>query len=177
MVEQLLEKHERQIRRFITRRCGRRVLTRVTIDDLYQESAAAAIRSGKSMTFDSDAHFFSWIFTIARRVINAVLTEQTRRPTSLRIRRAQSSGIGISEGELFSRTRTPSSSISGREEVEELQQAMSRIPAHYRRVITMYKLDGLTLDVVAERLGKTKWATSKLYGRALMDLRREMTQS
>lgn len=177
MIAQLLEQHERQIRRFITRRSGRRVLSRATIDDLFQETAAAAIRSGNLIAFQNDAHFFSWIFTIARRVINAVLTEQNRRPKSLRIRRAQSSGIGISEGELFSRTRTPSSSISGREEVEELQQAMSMIPDHYRRVITMYKLDGLTLDVVAERMGKTKWATSKLYGRALVHLRREMRQS
>ncbi len=177
MVDQLLAKHERQIRRFLARRSGPLVLRRVTLDDLFQETAAAAIASAHTVAFENDAHFFAWVMTIARRVINGTLTRQGRTPRSVRLRRAQSSGIGIPESELVSPRRTPSSSAAGREHTTRLCEAIDKLPDHYRCVITLYKLDELALADVAQQLGKTKGATCRLVARALKQLRSVLVEA
>ena len=171
VIDQLLSKHERQILRFLAQRSGPLVLKRATLDDLCQETAAAAIASAHTVSFENDAHFISWIYTIARRIINLKLTRQVRTPKSVRLRHAQSSGIGVPESQLVSGCRTPLSSAAGRERNVRLRDAIEQLPDHYRRVITLYKLDELPLTDVAERLGKTKGATCRLVARAMNQLR------
>lgn len=147
------------------------VLKRATLDDLYQETVAAAIANSHTVDFENDAHFFSWISTIARRMINAKLTRQGKTPKSVRLRHAQSSGIGVSESQLVSQRRTPLSSAAGRERTGRLRDAVEKLPENYRRVITLYKLKELPLGEVADQLGKTKGATCRLVARAMNQLR------
>ena len=48
---------------------------------------------------------------------------------------------------------------------------MARLPAHYRDVIVLRNLEGLSFDEVASRMGRTPGAVRLLWLRALEKLR------
>ena len=80
LIEHLLQKHERSIRRVITRRSGLEVLKRATVDDLYQETVTAAIAGAESFVFRDDGSFMAWITTITRRAITRCLAVPEHNP-------------------------------------------------------------------------------------------------
>ena len=176
MVEEFLNRNERYIRRFLASRSGPLVLGRATLDDLFQETATAAIKGARTVVFENDAHFVAWVSTVARRVINAVLTQQRRNPNSVRIRHGQSSGIGIRESQLISPRRSPSSSVAEHEHLTRLHDAIDRLPPEYERVIKLYTLEGLKMPEVAKRLGKSNGAAFMTLARAMNKLRNAMLE-
>lgn len=173
-VEQLLSQHKEQIRRFIGRRSGSAVLQRTTIDDLYQETAIAALASAETFEYAGDASFISWVSTIARRVISHSLRGPQGRLSPLRIRGVFSSGIGVSEANLYAPNRTPSSAVAGGERSDSLVKAIGELPAHYRTVLRLYGIDELPLAEVAARMNLTKGATCRLIARAMAMLRERL---
>ncbi len=176
MIHLLLSKHEKRIRRILSRRSGPLVLTGITLDDLYHETVAVAIKAAEAVTFENDAHFVSWISTIARRVCNGALTRQDRSPQTVRLRRALSSGVGVPEWKLVSRQRTPSSMVVGRERAARLRDALGELPDPYGRVIILYRLRGMALDEVAKQMDRTKGATCRLFARAMKELRNRLAE-
>ncbi len=173
-VEELLTLHRGQIRTFLTRRSGPAVLRRTTVDDLFQETAKAAMSSADSFTYQDDARFLSWITTIARRVISQSLRGPKGAGPFLRIRRSGSTGTGVGQSNLLSLVGTPSSAAAGRERMTALYAAMSKLPEHYQEVLRLYKLEERPLGEVAEHLGKTKGATCRLLARATEALRESL---
>lgn len=171
VLEKLINTHESHIRRFLQRRSGPRVLKRATLDDLYQETVAAALASARSFVFRDDRSFLAWISTIARRVIARSVGDPAREARTVRIRRAESSGVGTPEAELLFRGRTPSSLAAAHERHDDLGEAIGKLPEHYRRVLTLYKLEERALAEVAQDMGRTKGATCRLIARAINELR------
>ena len=55
-----------------------------------------------------------------------------------------------------------------------LRKALADLPEHYRRVIQWRHQDRLRFEVVAERLGISPDAARKLWGRALIRLRKAL---
>ncbi len=176
LVYSLLSKHEVLIRHFIGRRSGCAVLRRTTLDDLYQETAASALAGADSFEYVDEARFISWISTIARRVISNSLQDPRRLPSTLRIRRAKSSGVGVSEDLIFSSSQTPSSVVAGTERSDTLRRAMSKLPDHYRKVLTLYRIEERPLADVAERMERSKGATCRLIARAVTQLRQTIEE-
>jgi len=170
-VEQLLSEHKDQIRRFIGRRSGSEVLKRTTVDDLYQETAAAALASAGTFKYVDNAGFITWVSTIARRVISHMLRDPQGRLSDLRIRGTFSSGTGVSESSLYAPNLTPSSAVAGDERSDSLVKAIRGLPAHYRTVLQLYKIEELPLAEVAARMNLTKGACCRLITRAMAMLR------
>jgi RNA polymerase sigma factor (sigma-70 family) len=173
-IEHLLTVHEEQIRRIIVRRSGPAVLRRTTVDDLFQEAAAAAISSAHGFTYQNDARFISWITTIAHRVISHSLRGSKGARPFLSLRRPGSSGTGIGESGLHALISTPSSIAAGNEQRRSLQAAILGLQESHREVLQLYRIDERSLADVADRLGKTKGATCKLIARATESLRKSM---
>ena len=173
-VEQLLSEHKDQIRRFIGRRSGLAVLQRTTVDDLYQETAIAALASAETFEYGGDDSFISWVSTIARRVISRSLRDPQVRLPALRIRGMFSSGTGVSETSLYAPNRTPSSVVAGVERSDSLVKTIGRLPAHYRTVLLLYGIEERSLGEVAARMNLTKGATCRLIARAMAMLRRRL---
>ena len=173
-IDRLIAKHENAIRRFIGRRSGPQVLRRTSKDDLYQETVKAAIASAETFVFYSDRGFMAWITTIARRVIARAIDPNQTDVHTFRIRRAESSGPGVSDQELAGHCRTPSSHAAARERGHDLREALDKLPEHYRRVITLYKLEERPLSEVASCMGRTKGGTCRLFARAINKLRKEL---
>ena len=175
LVRRLVTKHETQIRRFISSRSGPTVLRRTTVEDVHQETVEIALESASSFVFVDDARFLGWISTIARRVIARSLRPRRREPTVVRLKREESSGIGVPETALQAGTRTPSSVVAGDERTAALLNALLTLPPHYRLAIRLYKLEERPLAEVAATMGRSKGATGRLLQRALKALSVRLT--
>ena len=173
-VPELLARHARTIHRIIQQRSGMRVLKRTTVDDLYQETVAAALASAESFVYSDDARFLGWISTIARRAIARQLGVPHQALQAVRIRGDESSGAGVATGELSSRRRSPLSSAAMHESENALRDAIKNLPEHYQRVIMLYELEERSLTEVAETMHRTKGATCRLLARARAVLRCEL---
>lgn len=69
---------------------------------------------------------------------------------------------------------SPSRSAVRREEAVLLADALERLPKDYREVILLRNLEGLSFDVVAERMDRTVHSVKNLWARALGKLRDSM---
>lgn len=174
MVERLLSEHKDQIRRFIGGRSGSAVLRRTTVDDLYQETVVAALASAETYEYTDDAGFISWVYTIARRIISRSFRKMGDRASVVRIRGMFSSGTGVSETSLYSPNRTPSSAVAGGERSDSLLKAIRELPAHYRTVLTLHRIEERPLADVAARMNLTRGATCQLIVRAMALLREKL---
>ncbi len=173
-IERLLVAHRNEIRNFIGRRSGSVVLQRTTIDDLYQETATAALASAETFEYVNDAGFISWVSTIARRVISHSLRSPQARLSTVRIRRAKSTGIGVSETRLYAPNRTPSSAVADSEQSDSLVKGLRELPPDYRMVLQLHRIEELPLTEVAARMNRTKGATCQLIARAMAMLREKL---
>jgi RNA polymerase sigma factor (sigma-70 family) len=175
-VEHLLSKHKNEIRRFIGQRSGSVVLQRTTVDDLYQETATAALASAETFEYVGDASFMSWVSTIARRVISHSLRGPQGRASTFRIRGAESSGTGVSETRLYAPNRTPSSAVADSERSGLLVKVLRELPSDYRTVLQLHGIEERPLAEVAARMNRTKSATCMLIARAMAMLREKLRE-
>ncbi len=174
IVRDLLAKHAVQIRRLIGRRSGSVVLSKTTVDDLFQETCLAAVASAKTFKFTTEASFVAWTMTIARRVISQVVRDPKNKRFTLRIRRPESTGIGITEANLPQKGHTPSSVVAGGESRAAINVALAGLPEHYRQVLSLYRIEQRPLEEVARRMSRTKGATCRLLARAMVKLRESL---
>jgi RNA polymerase sigma factor (sigma-70 family) len=148
----------------------------MTVDDLFQETVARAVESADGFVFIDDNRFVAWITTIARRVIARSSPSPAFELRTVRLRHLGSSGPGIPQASLRSPARTPSSLASREEGVSALREAMDQLPEHYRKVLTLYKLEERPLADVAREMSRTKGATCRLIARATQELRRSLSE-
>jgi RNA polymerase sigma-70 factor (ECF subfamily) len=146
------------------------LLRSTTVEDLYQDTVAAAVGSVHKFTFYDDTRFLRWVNTIAKRVIARSSARAGREPQAVRVKRAGSSGVGVPDCELYASIRTPSSIVSRRERERALVDAINALPDHYRQALTLYKLEERPLADVAQRMGRTVGATAQLIRRATREL-------
>jgi len=173
-IERLLVAHKNEIRNFIGRRSGSVVLQRTTIDDIYQETVTAALASAETFEYVNDAGFISWVSTIARRVISHSLRGRQGRLSTVRIRGAESSGVGVSETHLYALNRTPSSAVADHERSDSLVKILKELPDDYRTVLQLHRIEERPLTEVAARMNRTKGATCQLIARAMAMLREKL---
>ena len=72
---------------------------------------------------------------------------------------------------LFRSTRTPSRLFAQQEAVERLLARLEALPENYREAILLAKIEGLTTQEMAERLGKPREAVALLVFRAVKRFR------
>lgn len=178
VVLQLITKHEGYIRRLIVGRSGPAVLKLTTPDDIFQQTVTLAVSLGEAnkFTYSNDTGFLRWISTLARRTISSVLGDRAAQLNSVRIKGAESTGVGVSEDNLRDPARSPSSFVAGREQVAKLRAELRELPEHYQRVLTLYLLEGRSLPEVAQAMERTKGAVCRLVARAVSQLRDAMNE-
>jgi RNA polymerase sigma-70 factor (ECF subfamily) len=75
------------------------------------------------------------------------------------------------EAALVSQCSSPSRQAERRELAALVADQLARLPAHYREVIVLRNLEGLSFDEVARRMGRSAGAVRILWLRALEQLR------
>lgn len=140
------------------------------VADLLQVSYVEAFLRVGSLRERTVDGFRAWM----RRLVDTNLKdairalERDKRPDARR--RVTHDGQGSSARTLFARVSgdgaSPSQALSAREEVAQLEAALARLPADYRRVVEQVDLAERRVAEVAQEMGRSAGAVHLLVKRA-----------
>jgi len=171
MMRTLVARHEPQIRAIICGRSGARVLCWTTVDDLVQDTAAAAIAGAHAFTYRGDGPFLAWIRVLALRIVARSLNDRERRMLQAPAPNAAKPSAVEPTEVVPDDEAGPSTICTLAERAQTVRDAIDGLPDRYRKVLTLYRLEERPLGQVAAELGCTKGATARLMDRALKQLR------
>jgi RNA polymerase sigma-70 factor (ECF subfamily) len=178
----LLEKYRGYLALLARQQIGRRIQGKASSSDLVQETFLRAHRDFAAFRGKTEAEFAAWL----RQILAASLGTLLRRYLGTKRRDPRLERELVVELDHSSRnlerhlvapTSTPGHKASRREQAVRLAQALERLPAHYREVIVLHHLEGLSLSQMAQRLDRTPDSVEKLWARALIQLRRLLGDS
>lgn len=141
------------------------------VDEILQETFLAAFRQLDHFEYRSPGSFMSWLSRIADHVIvdRVRFESRQKRDAAETVRFRSESNPG---GPEPTDTRTPSRVLGEKQAVETLLAKLSSLPEDYRQVILLAKVEGLSTQEMAERLGRSREAVSLLLHRAIQRFRR-----
>ena len=166
----LLERHGKVLTARIRRNLPARVARRVAVSDVLQESCAVAFLRREHLEVRGADAFRNWLLGI----VDNKVREAVRRHAHVAARsshREVSRHERVETGLFVGRTPSPSVGAAHREEAELAREALTRLPEHYRQVLRLTRMQGMTLREAAQAMGRTREATKKLYGRAVLRLK------
>jgi RNA polymerase sigma-70 factor (ECF subfamily) len=159
-IEALLERHEPQIYGFARRMCGRPEDAR----DVLQETLLAAFKGLPE--FRGEANLSTWLFQVARSFCSKTTRTRVGEPGSFEALDAPETSR-VPSDEL----RSPAALAHARELSEVLRAAMATLPEHYREVLLLKDVEGLSAEQVAEVVGEKVPAVKSRLHRARVELR------
>src|SRR5262245_7859779 len=153
----------------------RRLQGKVDASDLVQETFLEAHRDFRQFRGETEAEFAAWLRRIlATNIANLVRRFKATRQRDLRLERKltlelEASSRLLARG-LAASQSTPSEQVVRREQAVILADALERLPRHYREVIVLRQLEGLSFPEVARRLERSLDSVKNLWARALARL-------
>ena len=156
----------------IARRLPARLRRKVSVADVLQDSLLAAFDGRDGLKDSTEEAFRAWILAIAEsKAIDAIrrfeqAAKRDARREVTRTRRAQTSAV---PGQIAS----PSQVAVGIEMQGIARDAMRRLSPDYQEVLRLTRHEHLTIGEAAERMGRSREATKKLYARAMSRFRAE----
>ncbi len=142
----------------------------VEVDDVLQETFLKAFRDIDQFTYRVPGSFMSWMASIVDHVIVDMARYQGRQKRQaaevVRFRSATNPG-----GPEPVDTKTPSVLLGEKEKIMSLIERLNLLPEDYRRAILLAKVEGLSTQELAARLGKSTGATALLLHRAIKRFR------
>jgi len=178
---ELLELYRNYLRLLARTQIDLHLQGRVNPSDLVQETFLEAYRDFGQFRGKTEKEWLAWlrrilVHNLARLVEQQVkaLKRHARREVSLqRVDLAVLDQTSARfDAALVSPQSSPSEQAQHREEAALVADRMARLPAHYRDVIVLRNLEGLSFDEVASRMGRTPGAVRLLWLRALDRLRK-----
>lgn len=160
-VEVLLQRHEGQVYRFSLRMCG----NPEDAKEVLQETLVTAFKGIHQ--FRGEAELSTWLYQVARSFCIKARRRRVGEPThtdSLETAEVRSVPGEAGEG--------PDSRAHAREVGEVLQAALASLPDHYREVILLKDVEGLSAEEVAEVVGENVAGVKSRLHRARLELRR-----
>jgi len=142
----------------------------IEVDDLLQETFLAAAQDIGNFQYRSPGSFLSWLSRIADHVaIDAARFHGRQKRDAGEVARFRSESNP--QGPEPADTRTPSRLLAQKEAVRALLDRLNALPEDYRQAILLAKIEGLSTQEMAERLGKSRQAAAVLLHRAIQRFR------
>ena len=138
-------------------RMGDAVKARVEAADIVQDTFSKALESIRYFQWRGDDSFYRWLGTIAEHLIWNIAKK--RSTESLRLDPENQSDP--SAGKRLQRA----------ERFERLEAALETLHDDQREAVLLARIDGMSLNEVARRMGRSPGAVQKLVARALLALR------
>jgi RNA polymerase sigma-70 factor (ECF subfamily) len=160
----LFERYHQRLALLVHYRIAPPLRGRVEVDDVLQETFLAAVRDLAQFDYRSPGSFFRWLAGIALHTLADMARHAGRE------RRDAACETPLS-GVVARDSLTPSRILFQRERMQALLARLDALPEHYREVVLLAKLEGLTTAEAAARLGKTREQTALLLHRALAAVR------
>lgn len=147
------------------------IQAKIAPSDIVQDSLMEACRDLPLFHGGSEKELLNWLRRILR---NNVAKAHRHFDTKKRQVEREVALQDIAPDDLLhglvKQPETPSKHAQAHEQDEQLQRAMQQLPEHYRQVLLMRSLEGLTFVQIAEKLNSTDDAVRKLWGRAVEEL-------
>jgi len=161
--DQLIEAHRPRLLALIRSRVGAGLQRFTEVEDVYQETVLRAFRAVPELVIREEDGFFRWISCIAvHRILEIASRAATRREVPLETAAADPPSPGDT---------TPSRALRREERFERLRAAIDMLPPECRQILLLARIDGLAVQEIARRLGKSPNAISQSILRALRTLR------
>lgn len=151
---------------------------KVAASDIVQETFLEAHQHFGAFRGSTRPELLAWL----RRILECRMAN-TRRSFLATEKRAIAREVPLagddrfaSEGprELAGRSPSPSNHAIRNEWVQALEQALGRLPDHYRQVVVWRHQEQLAFEEIGRRLGGSTEAARKVWNRAIHQLRREL---
>jgi RNA polymerase sigma-70 factor (ECF subfamily) len=175
---ELLRRCRGRLDLWVALRMGPLLKSRLSKDDVMQETFLEAYRSIGDFDPRGSGSFRRWLLSIAEnrlRDLSKYHTAQKRDPA----REAGPPAASPDEADLLRHLgatgRTPSSGAHWRDLGERLRQAIEKLPEAQREVLVLRAIEERTFKEIAERLGKRPATVQVHYLRALKSLKDELT--
>ena len=162
----LLSRHSEELRRLVERRLSAPVRRKVSVEDVLQEARLTAFHRLPDFEDRGEGSFLRWLRKIADHKANSAVERHAgtaKRAVSREVPRGGRPDTGALEGPA----PDPSQVAIRSEESENVRRAMEAISEDHREVLRLAMEEGLTLRQIAARMGRSREAVKKLYGRAL----------
>lgn len=166
----LFDKYQRRLAVLIHYKLSAEVRRFADVEDILQETLLEAYRDIKQFSYQRPGSFLNWLSRIADHVIAdlARFHGRQRRNAAELVRFKSESNP---EGPEPVNTKTPSRILADKEGVGALIEKLDQLPEDYRQAILLAKVEGLSSQELAERLGKSREATALLLHRAIKRFR------
>lgn len=164
--EALFARYEPALRARIRRWLPSNVGRKLSASDLLQETRIVAFRRCGEFEHREGATFGQWLDRIARLKLREALKRYVK-ADKRDVRREITRGARPDTAYLEARAPTPSEVAIAAETAARVRDAFDRLPEHYQKVLRLVREERLPLRDVAERMGRSREAVKKLYGRAL----------
>jgi len=174
-IEQLCRVYGERVRRIIRLRIDSKLRPKIDSVDVVQDALVLALDGLKDFTYRDEGDFLRWLSKIAENKLRDILDKfhaekrDIRREIPFKRERTNANGdsLGIA-GPL--QTTTPSVLLVRKEQLDRLERAIDDLKAEYREVIFLSRIERLSHEEIAVKLGKTKGAVAMLLSRALIAL-------
>jgi RNA polymerase sigma-70 factor (ECF subfamily) len=166
----LFRKYSPRVALLIHYKMGPELHGRVEVDDLLQETFLAALGQLEGFTYRSPGSFMRWLSRIADHVVVDAARfhgRQKRNPPEMQRLRSESNPGGAVPVD----STTPSRIFAGKERFQLMLEKLDQLPENYRQVIVLAKIEGLSTQAIAERLGRSRQSVAVLLHRAVQRLR------
>lgn len=176
-LEELSRIYSERVRRIVRLRMGRELRSRLESMDVVQDALICALRGLDTFTYAEEGDFARWLARITENRLRDHLDKlraakrDIHKEIPLDTDRGDSRLGSAWPGEPL-RTTTPSMEIERQEQLDRLERAMDTLKPEYRDVIVLTKIEGLTHQEAADRLGKSPDGVRMLVCRAMMALGR-----
>jgi RNA polymerase sigma-70 factor (ECF subfamily) len=169
-VAQLLTSHLDELQTFVRGRMGASLLRKESSADIVQSICREVLENAARFRFAEENAFRRWIYATAERKLGhryeyygaarRDAAQEASLPGSVEL-----SALGVDAG-----SATPSRQAMAREELDRVEAAFGRLPAHYREVIVQARVHGMSREEIAARSGRSPAAVGNLLFRALAAL-------
>jgi RNA polymerase sigma-70 factor (ECF subfamily) len=174
---QLLELYRNYLTLLGRLEIGRRLQGKVDPADLVQDTFLEAQRDFVQFQGNSEKELISWLRQILiTNLLNLVRHYLGTKRRDVRLERELALDVDSSSqllGEIpVSPHSSPSQQAARREQAVLLANALEELPEHYREVIVLRHLQGLSFPEIAKQMDRSVDSVEKLWARALIRLRR-----
>lgn len=175
-LDELFARCQGRLRRLLALKGGAALRT-ADLDDLVQEAYLEATRQFEHYSYQGPDSFFRWLATV---VLHRLANLQRMAAAQKRDRRLErplhgddstTSSDGVQPVDLGPGPRTI---VVGAEAQARLERALQTLSADDRDVIVLARVQGLSLQEIADRMGRTRNAVALLLSRALRKLKAAM---
>ena len=158
-----------------------RLQSKLDDSDLVQEVSAQAFRDFPKFVGVTEGEFTAWLRQKMAGVAAQALRRYTTQQRDIHLERRLGESFDRSSSRvaqsLATEQSTPSAHALERERSVLIAQALSSLPEHYCDVLIMRDLQGLSLEQISRRLGRSPESVRKIWARAIVKIRQLLRDS